>query len=54
MCLIWGLPYLFIRVVVEDDHLTPGTLVFVRTGLGAAILLPIGLLRSQIKPVLVR
>jgi drug/metabolite transporter (DMT)-like permease len=54
MCLIWGLPYLFIRVVVEDNHLTPGTLVFVRTALASAILLPIGLYRNEIKPVLER
>jgi drug/metabolite transporter (DMT)-like permease len=54
MCLIWGLPYLFIRVVVEDNHLTPGTLVFLRTSLGAAVLLPIALARGQLKPVLAR
>jgi drug/metabolite transporter (DMT)-like permease len=54
MCLIWGLPYLFIRVVVEDDHLTPGTLVFLRTALASVVLLPIGLFRGQIKPVLAR
>ena len=54
MCLIWGLPYLFIRVVVEDNHLTPGTLVFLRTALASAVLLPIGLYRNEIKPVLAR
>jgi drug/metabolite transporter (DMT)-like permease len=54
MCLIWGLPYLFIRVVVEDNHLTPGTLVFLRTALASAVLLPIALARGQIKSVLTR
>ena len=52
MCLIWGLPYLFIRVAVE--HLTPGTLVFLRTGLGALVLVPIALLRGQLRPVIAR
>jgi drug/metabolite transporter (DMT)-like permease len=52
MCLIWGLPYLFIRVAVE--HITPGTLVFLRTGVASVILLPIALLRSEIAPVLAR
>lgn len=52
MCLIWGLPYLFIRIAVE--HLTPGALVFWRTGLAAAVLLPIALLRREVAPVLRR
>ncbi|MDQ1732734.1 MAG: hypothetical protein QOK10_2893 [Pseudonocardiales bacterium] len=52
MCLIWGLPYLFIRVAVE--HIEPGTLVFLRTGLGALILLPIAMLRRQITVVMAR
>jgi drug/metabolite transporter (DMT)-like permease len=52
MCLIWGLPYLFIRVAVE--HVTPGTLVFLRTGLACLVLLPMALLRRQIRPVLAR
>jgi drug/metabolite transporter (DMT)-like permease len=50
MCLIWGLPYLFIRIAVE--HVSPGALVFVRTGLGALVLLPIALMRGQVRPVL--
>jgi drug/metabolite transporter (DMT)-like permease len=52
MCLIWGLPYLFIRVAVE--HMSPGTLVFLRTALGSAVLLPIALARRQISPILAR
>ncbi|CAN5585729.1 DMT family transporter [soil metagenome] len=52
MCVIWGLPYLFIRIAVE--YLTPGTLVFLRTGLAAVILLPIALSRSQLAPVVRR
>jgi drug/metabolite transporter (DMT)-like permease len=35
---IWGVPYLLIKVAVRD--LTPASLVFLRTALGAALLLP--------------
>jgi drug/metabolite transporter (DMT)-like permease len=52
MCVIWGLPYLFIRVAVE--HMSPGTLVFMRTALGALILLPVALARGELRPVLAR
>ncbi len=38
MSLIWGLPYLLIKVVV--DELPPATLVFLRTALAAAVLVP--------------
>jgi drug/metabolite transporter (DMT)-like permease len=38
MCVIWGVPYLLIRVAVRD--VAPGTLVFLRTGLGGVLLLP--------------
>jgi drug/metabolite transporter (DMT)-like permease len=52
MCLIWGLPYLFIRVAVA--HVSPGTLVFLRTALGSLVLVPIALARGQFVPVLRR
>jgi drug/metabolite transporter (DMT)-like permease len=52
MCLIWGIPYLLIRVAVE--HVSPGTLVLVRTGLAALVLLPIVVHRRQVGPVLAR
>ena len=52
MSLIWGIPYLFIRVAVAE--ISPATLVFARTGLAAAILLPIAVLRSDVRPVLAR
>jgi drug/metabolite transporter (DMT)-like permease len=38
MCVIWGVPYLLIRVAVRD--FSPGTLVFARTALGGLVLLP--------------
>src|SRR3981081_3365510 len=38
MCLIWGIPYLFIRIAVSE--ISPATLVFARTAIGALILMP--------------
>jgi drug/metabolite transporter (DMT)-like permease len=46
MCVIWGTPYLMIRVAVRE--LTPATLVFGRTALGALILLPIAVRRREL------
>jgi drug/metabolite transporter (DMT)-like permease len=47
MCVIWGIPYLLIRVAVGE--LTPATLVFVRTGVGALILMPIVIARGGLR-----
>ena len=52
MCLIWGLPYLFIRIAVE--HVSPAELVFLRTAFAALVLLPLALLRREVGPVLAR
>jgi drug/metabolite transporter (DMT)-like permease len=52
MSLIWGIPYLFIRIAVEE--LSPATLVFARTAIGALVLLPIALARTDFRPVLQR
>lgn len=52
MCVIWGMPYLMIKVAVVD--ISPAALVFLRTGLGAVLLLPIALLRGQIRPLFAR
>ena len=49
MSVIWGIPYLFIRIAVADLH--PAVLVFARTGLGALILLPIALARHEVRGV---
>src|SRR6478672_9071256 len=46
MCVIWGIPYLLIRVAVRE--LTPVTLVFGRTLIAALILLPLALWRSEL------
>lgn len=45
MGLIWGMPYLFIRTAVAE--VSPAVLVFVRTALGAAVLLPLALRRGR-------
>jgi drug/metabolite transporter (DMT)-like permease len=44
MCVIWGLPYLLIRVAVRD--LDPATVVFARTLLATAVLLPVAISRN--------
>jgi drug/metabolite transporter (DMT)-like permease len=38
MAVIWGIPYLLIKIVVGE--LTPASLVLLRTAIGAALLLP--------------
>ncbi len=52
MSVIWGLPYLFIRVAVAE--ISPAMLVFCRTAIGAAILLPIAIVRVDLRALLVR
>ena len=47
MSVIWGIPYLFIRIAV--DEISPAMLVFTRTTLATAILLPIVLLRADLR-----
>jgi drug/metabolite transporter (DMT)-like permease len=52
MCLIWGIPYLLIRVAVRD--LDPAVLVLGRTAIGAVLLVPLAAARNEIRPVLAR
>jgi len=47
MCVIWGIPYLLIKVAVRE--IGPAELVFVRTALGAILLLPIALARKELR-----
>jgi drug/metabolite transporter (DMT)-like permease len=47
MCVIWGVPYLLIKVAV--DELSPSTLVLARTALAAALLLPIAAARRELR-----
>ncbi|HEV8669898.1 MAG TPA: DMT family transporter [Candidatus Limnocylindria bacterium] len=49
MGLIWGIPYLFIKIAVSE--LTPASLVFLRTAIGAALLLPIAAARKDLGPL---
>ena len=44
MCLIWGIPYLLIRISVAE--ISPAVLVFTRTAIGALILMPFVLARG--------
>jgi drug/metabolite transporter (DMT)-like permease len=52
MCVIWGIPYLLIRVAVRD--LSPAMLVFSRTTIAAAVLVPLAAARHELRPVLAR
>ncbi len=50
MCVIWGVPYLLIRVAVRD--VAPGTLVFARTAIGGLVLVPFALAGGGYRVVL--
>jgi drug/metabolite transporter (DMT)-like permease len=50
MSVIWGIPYLLIKVAVED--LSPVVVVFGRCVIGAAILLPWALAKGWVRPAL--
>jgi drug/metabolite transporter (DMT)-like permease len=49
MCVIWGIPYLLIRVAVAE--ISPVMLVFARTALGALILMPVVLARGGLRGI---
>src|SRR3954452_18733423 len=51
MGVIWGIPYLLIKVAV--DELSPSTLVLCRTALASLLLLPIALVRGGLREGLV-
>ncbi|MCW2601112.1 MAG: cyeA [Frankiales bacterium] len=46
MCVLWGIPYLLIKVAVED--LSPPLVVFARAAIGALVLLPIAAVKGQL------
>ncbi|HET9051152.1 MAG TPA: DMT family transporter [Candidatus Dormibacteraeota bacterium] len=52
MCVVWGVPYLLIKVAVED--LQPVTLVALRTGAAALLLVPVAAQRGALRPLLRR
>jgi drug/metabolite transporter (DMT)-like permease len=47
MALIWGIPYLLIRIAVAE--VSPAVLVFVRTSIGTVVLLPLALARVDLR-----
>ncbi len=52
LCLIWGIPYLLIRVAVRD--FSPPTLVFLRTAPAALLLLPLAARKGHLRALLPR
>jgi drug/metabolite transporter (DMT)-like permease len=50
MGIIWGLPYLLIKVSVRE--LSPAFLVLLRTGGAAVILVPMAAVRGELRPLL--
>jgi drug/metabolite transporter (DMT)-like permease len=49
MCVIWGIPYLLIKVAVEE--MSPSVLVLGRTVVAAALLLPLAAARGELRPL---
>jgi drug/metabolite transporter (DMT)-like permease len=52
LSVIWGVPYLFIRVAVAA--MSPATLVCIRTSLACVVLLPVAIRGRMLRPVLAR
>jgi drug/metabolite transporter (DMT)-like permease len=50
MSLIWGIPYLLIKVA--DSGVAPPVLVLARVAVGAALLLPVAIRRRELAPLL--
>jgi drug/metabolite transporter (DMT)-like permease len=50
MGVLWGIPYMLIKVAVKQ--LDPAVLVFFRTAIGAAVLLPLAAWRRELRPVM--
>jgi drug/metabolite transporter (DMT)-like permease len=52
MAVIWGVPYLLIKVAVAE--LAPATLVLLRTTVAGLILVPLAMARGDVRPLLPR
>ena len=52
LCVIWGIPYLLIKIAVRD--ISPAALVFLRTTLGTIVILPFSFRPGQLRPLLAR
>lgn len=48
--MLWGVPYLLIRVAVAPGQFTPAFVVFSRVAIGAALLIPYSIQRRTLKP----
>ncbi len=48
--IVWGIPYFFIKIAVQDFSVP--TIIFVRTAIGALVLVPIALRRKAFVPAL--
>ena len=49
MSVIWGIPYLFIKIALQE--LDPGVVVFARVGIAALILIPIAIYQEVLRPL---
>jgi drug/metabolite transporter (DMT)-like permease len=49
MSVIWGIPYMLIKVAVED--VSPAAMVFARTGIATLLLLPLATARGLLRPL---
>ncbi|HEY6407101.1 MAG TPA: EamA family transporter, partial [Ktedonobacteraceae bacterium] len=49
MSVIWGIPYLFIKIAVQE--LDPSVVVFARVGIAAAVLLPVAASQGVLRKV---
>jgi len=49
---LWGLPYLFIKVAVAPHAFTPAFLVFARVVIGSMILIPYSIRKGTLRPAL--
>jgi drug/metabolite transporter (DMT)-like permease len=52
LAVIWGIPYVLIKVAMRE--LAPASLVFLRTALGATLLLPVAIARGRLNALLPR
>jgi drug/metabolite transporter (DMT)-like permease len=50
MSVVWGLPYMLIKVAV--GHMAPAVVVELRTAIGAAVLVPLAWRQRQLRPLL--
>ncbi len=50
LCLIWGIPYLLIKVAIAD--FSPIIVVFLRTAIAAALMIPLAAKRGDLMPAL--